>query len=119
MICARTPRWVVSAWTPRNSASPTIITSNPMIFPLEPDLLFAGLERRLLAGWHGFLRHGQHHRHHHIISCDGGQVHDLLRVKDFPGAGECLVRNIPRSRQLGDEVVDDGLILSHAGRTLA
>jgi hypothetical protein len=33
-----------------------------------PNLLLTHLERRLLAGRHGFLRHRQHHGDHDVVA---------------------------------------------------
>src|SRR3954454_12381545 len=120
MICARTSRCVVSVWTPSNRTSPSVITNSPiMLAPETNGLFFANLERRLLAGRHGFFRHRQHHRYHDVIARDRRQVHDLLLVEDLPGTRKSLVRDLLRGGQLGNEIIDDGLVLGHAGWTLA
>src|SRR4051794_28047423 len=69
-------------WMP--GTRPGMTSGNGSIPDGARPLLLAHLERRLLAGRHGFLRHRQQHRDHHIVAGHSRQVHDLLIVEDFP-----------------------------------
>src|SRR5262250_2250676 len=48
-------------------------------------------ERRLLAGRHAFLRHGEQHGDGHIGAGHRRQVDHLLLAEQCPGTRECLV----------------------------
>ncbi len=48
----------------------------------------------LLAGRHGLLGHRQHHRDHHVIAGDRGEIDDLLIVEDLLGPRIGLVGDL-------------------------
>ena len=60
------------------------VSNHKAIVPAT-SLLLTHLERRLLAGRHGFFRHRQQHRDHDVIARHRGQIHDLLIVEHFLG----------------------------------
>ncbi len=83
-----------------------------------PPSRLARLERLLLAGRRGFLRHRQQHRHRHVAAGHRGQIDDLLVGEQLFRPREQFVRDAVSGRKLGDEVVHHRLILRHGCGTL-
>src|SRR6267142_2998430 len=108
---SRSSLWFVRGYRTRATARSSTTTLHDVVGRL--------LQRGLHAGGQRNARDVQHHRHQAVVAYRAHQVDHASLAEGGVHPLKGRVRDLACREQLGDEVVDDRLVLRHAGGTRA